>query len=230
MVQATRSTLPRDRFCVCLWRAPSVNGVAPRQHGGTPQARVRLRSPTPAAEGAGGGRCCHCPDPDPGRAGQGRAGQGRAGWGRGGGGAGQGGAGQGRAGQGRAGQGRAGQGGTGQGARWVGPRRGVGRGRGGGGVGRGGMQVSHAFAPAPPPHMRCSSPALPPRPKGKTGKNHLWLFEAPVRNMILQMHTPARSSHCWSRQTPAWTRSVHQDTPGQRHGQQPRLWDGRPPE
>ena len=35
------------------------------------------------------------------------------------------------------------------------------------------------------------------------------------------MHTPARSSQCWSRQTPAWTWSVHLDAPGQRHGQQP---------
>ena len=39
--------------------------------------------------------------------------------------------------------------------------------------------------------------------------------------MILQMHTPARTSQCWSRQSPAWTRSVHLDAPGQRHGQQP---------
>ena len=51
----------------------------------------------------------------------------------------------------------------------------------------------------------------------------------PPGNMILQMHTPARSSQCWSRQTPAWTRSVHLDAPGQRHGQQPRLRDNRPP-
>ena len=29
----------------------------------------------------------------------------------------------------------------------------------------------------------------------------LWLLEAPVRNIILQMHTPARTSQCWSRQT-----------------------------
>ena len=29
---------------------------------------------------------------------------------------------------------------------------------------------------------------------------------------------------------PAWTRRVHLDAPGQRHGQQPRLRDGRPPE
>ena len=43
-------------------------------------------------------------------------------------------------------------------------------------------------------------------------------LEAPVRNMILQMHTPARTSQCRSR--PAWTRSVHLDAPGQRHGQQ----------
>ena len=55
-------------------------------------------------------------------------------------------------------------------------------------------------------------------------------LEAPVRKTILQMHTPARSSQCWSRQTPAWTRSVHLDAPGQRHGQQPRLRDGQPPE
>ena len=29
---------------------------------------------------------------------------------------------------------------------------------------------------------------------------------------------------------PVWTWGVHLDAPGQRHGQQPRLWDGRPPE
>ena len=33
------------------------------------------------------------------------------------------------------------------------------------------------------------------------GKESLWLFEGPVRKMILQMHTPARTSQCWSRQT-----------------------------
>ena len=60
----------------------------------------------------------------------------------------------------------------------------------------------------------------PPRP----------LLKAPVKKMILQMNTPARTSQSWSRQTPAWTRSVHLDAPGQRQGQQPRLWDGRPPE
>ena len=57
-------------------------------------------------------------------------------------------------------------------------------------------------------------PVYPPPPT-------LWLLEAPVRKIILQMHTPARTSQCWSRQTPAWTRSVHLDAPGQRHGQQP---------
>ena len=55
-----------------------------------------------------------------------------------------------------------------------------------------------------------NSPPPPPR-----------LLEAPVRKMILQMHTPARTSQCWSRQTPARTRSVHLDAPGQRHGQRP---------
>ena len=42
--------------------------------------------------------------------------------------------------------------------------------------------------------------------------------------------TPARTSQCWGRQTPAWTRRVHVDAPGQRHGAQPRLRDSRPPE
>ena len=67
--------------------------------------------------------------------------------------------------------------------------------------------------------------------KGRTkGKDSLWLLEAPVRKMVLQMHPPARTGQCWSRQTPAWTRSVPLDAPGQRHGQQLRLRDGRPPE
>ena len=46
-------------------------------------------------------------------------------------------------------------------------------------------------------------------------------LEAPVRRIILQMRTPARASQCWSQQTSAWTRSVHLNAPGQRHGQQP---------
>ena len=61
----------------------------------------------------------------------------------------------------------------------------------------------------------------------KKGKESWWLLEAPVRTSVLQMHTPARTSQCWSRQTPTWTRSVHLDALGQRHGQQPRLRDGR---
>ena len=35
----------------------------------------------------------------------------------------------------------------------------------------------------------------------ENGKESWWLLEAPVRKIILQMHTPARSSQCWSRQT-----------------------------
>ena len=62
------------------------------------------------------------------------------------------------------------------------------------------------------------------------GKESLWLLEAPVRNIILQMHTPARTSQCWSRQTPAWIGSVHLDAPGQRHGQQPVSGTADPPE
>ena len=34
----------------------------------------------------------------------------------------------------------------------------------------------------------------------------------------LQMHTPACTSQCRSRQTPARTQRVHRDAPGQRHG------------
>ena len=59
----------------------------------------------------------------------------------------------------------------------------------------------------------------PPPPPPQNGKESLWLLEAPVSKIILQMHTPARTSQCWSRQTR--TRSVHLDAPGQRHGQQP---------
>ena len=33
------------------------------------------------------------------------------------------------------------------------------------------------------------------------GKESFWLLEAPVRKTILQMHTPACTSQCWSRQT-----------------------------
>ena len=39
------------------------------------------------------------------------------------------------------------------------------------------------------------------RRKGKKGKESLWLLEAPVRKLIQQMHTPARTTQCWSRQT-----------------------------
>ena len=48
--------------------------------------------------------------------------------------------------------------------------------------------------PPPPPDLE--------EEKERTrGKESLWLFEAPVRKIILQMHTPARTSQCWSRQT-----------------------------
>ena len=33
------------------------------------------------------------------------------------------------------------------------------------------------------------------------GKELFWLLQAPVRKTILQMHTPARTSQCWSQQT-----------------------------
>ena len=37
--------------------------------------------------------------------------------------------------------------------------------------------------------------------KRTEGKEAWWLSEAPVRNVILQMHTPAPTSQCWRRQT-----------------------------
>ena len=46
------------------------------------------------------------------------------------------------------------------------------------------------------------------------------LLEAPVRKIILRMHTPAGTRGLESA-NPAWTRIVHLDAPGQRHGQQP---------
>ena len=73
--------------------------------------------------------------------------------------------------------------------------------------GGGGGQICGSLDADPPPATR--PPPPPP------------LLEAFVRHIILQMHTPARSSQCWCRQTPAWTRSVHLDAPGQWHGQQP---------
>ena len=71
-------------------------------------------------------------------------------------------------------------------------------------------------------HRRSTPPPKIKEEKERTnGKESLWLLEAPVRKIILQMHTPARTSQCWGRQTPAWTRSVHLDAPGRWRGQQP---------
>ena len=79
--------------------------------------------------------------------------------------------------------------------------------------------------PGVPYACACSGSVATLSPQGgketKNGKESLWLSEAPVRNTIPQMHTPARTSQCWSRQTPAWTWGVRLDAPGQRHGQQP---------
>ena len=93
----------------------------------------------------------------------------------------------------------------------------------------GAILVHDFLGPSPPPPLssNVSLPRAPPPPAQKEekdwtkGKESLWLLEAPVRKMILQMHTLACTSQCWGRQTPAWTRSVHLDAPGQRHGQQP---------
>ena len=47
----------------------------------------------------------------------------------------------------------------------------------------------------------------------------MWLLEAPVRKIILQMHTAARTSQCWSRQTQWMTppHGVHHALPMGRH-------------
>ena len=67
-------------------------------------------------------------------------------------------------------------------------------------------------------------------PSNATGGASAEVAAAPHILCIPQVHTPAHTSQCWGWQTPAWTRAVHRDAPGQRHGQQPRLRDGRPPE
>ena len=53
------------------------------------------------------------------------------------------------------------------------------------------------------------------------GKESLWLLEAPCqKNYPADAHPSAHKSVLESA-NPAWTRSVHLDAPGQRHGQQP---------
>ena len=79
----------------------------------------------------------------------------------------------------------------------------VGRERGGG------WMESGVAVPFPLPHGAAPLSVETPTPQTLVGK------------IILQMHTPASTSQCWSQQTPAWTRSVHLDAPGHRHGQQP---------
>ena len=54
-------------------------------------------------------------------------------------------------------------------------------------------------------HGRPRSLKMVQSAEGEQGRDEreesLWLLEAPVRKTILQMHTPARTSQCWSRQT-----------------------------
>ena len=43
-----------------------------------------------------------------------------------------------------------------------------------------------------------------------------------IPSAVSSAHVPSHQSHCCSLPpSPAWTRSVHLDAPGQRHGQQP---------
>ena len=75
------------------------------------------------------------------------------------------------------------------------------------------------------PPIRTPSPP-PPRRRATTGSCRCtsWRYAdppPPTPRLSCRCTPPARTRQCWSRQTPAWTRSVHLDAPGQRHGQRP---------
>ena len=97
----------------------------------------------------------------------------------------------------------------------------------GGGGGIGGMGRSWDWSMTALPHGASLGPCpaffggWPGMSSGPAAAVQVPHPPPPPRTMILQMHTPAHTSQCWSRQTPAWTRSVHLDAPGQRHRQQP---------
>ena len=59
---------------------------------------------------------------------------------------------------------------------------------------------------------------------GACARGHQVLF---LTFLLLPHPPPPRPMPEWA--NPPWTRRVHPDAPGQRHGQQPRLRDGRPP-
>ena len=88
------------------------------------------------------------------------------------------------------------------------------------------MRRTHSHSPSPAPsstpYLQQHAPPPPNAPQGrkngeggeetgqgerdeekerKKGKESLRLFEAPVKKIILQMHTAAHTSLCWSRQT-----------------------------
>ena len=84
---------------------------------------------------------------------------------------------------------------------------------------RGAACAAQGVPPATPPG-RPVPPAPVPAPSPPQRQEH-----DPA-----DAHASAHKSVLESAQTPAWTRRVHRDAPGQRHRQQPRLRDGRPPE
>ena len=51
------------------------------------------------------------------------------------------------------------------------------------------------YRPRPPPETKTRPPQKEEKER-KKGKESLWLLEAPVRRIILQMHTPVRTSRC----------------------------------
>ena len=89
---------------------------------------------------------------------------------------------------------------------------------GGGGVGRSGRQKAATrrdmrSCPGPDGMSHRGGSLFHTRPGNAIARDLRGLPPPPT--------PPKCSSQCWSRQTPAWTRRVHLDAPGHRHGQQP---------
>ena len=82
---------------------------------------------------------------------------------------------------------------------------------------------------------RPRSPKTVQSAEGEQGKEKREIIIVVVRspceeNYPADAHPSSALKSVLESANPAWNRSVHLDAPGQRHGQQPRLRDGRPPE
>ena len=99
-----------------------------------------------------------------------------------------------------------------------------------GGITGGLPHHSQIFAPPPlSPNPTDGRPTPPPNPQVPQ-KAHIRTLGSTSQHTSTPLMAHPLGKKNRSRQTPAWTRGVHLDAPGQRHGQQPRLRDGRPPE